>query len=222
MKPQVRWTQREWRVIAAYFRDNALDPLARGFSGSLREAMKALPEERRRPTVGRVPKTKHVLALAIQNLPAKEEQLAAPTSAPQAPTAQELSTEDLLVELARRIARILEPKTPAAAPAVPTPHHKHNPEPVSEERQRKPRIMVCGPNSDLASHLKQEFPNLDLRFIGFQDNPALVASRAQSCDTILVLTKFVNHSTAEAVKHSCVPFRLVTGAKEARAWLSTL
>lgn len=242
MKSKVRWTQREFALIAQYFRDNGIDPLLRGFSGALREAQaKVLPPERHRPTVGLAQSIKHSIARAIQNLPTKEVPEPVELRQPQVPTAASLSTEELLVELARRIAPLLTPRSEAQQSVGaqlgccerpdgvrtsmlfgPHPPHKHNPEPVSDERQRKPRILVCGPNSDLANHLKQTFPNLDLRFIGFQDNPALVASRAQSCDTILVLTKFVNHSTTDAVKHSCTPFRLVTGAKEARAWLSTL
>jgi hypothetical protein len=216
MKPQVRWASREWALLANYFIDNNINPDAYGFSGALDAAQKnKLPPERWRSVKG-VPATlKKEIKEQIKLLEHKmREELQQPVQYTPPPGPEALSTEDLLVELARRIARLLEPAKPNPVDRA------FFPPPASQEtkfeKKEKLRILVCGPNGDTSQSLRTQFPSLDLRFRRYEENPAHVATRAQGVDYILCITKFMAHSAVEAVKATTIPYKLVTSVREAR------
>lgn len=240
MKPQVRWTTREWELLAKYFVDNSFDPDKYGFSAAFDEAQKSvLPSERWRSTAGGATTAiKKMLKEHMQGL----EYAAAfdkpwppePVAPPPGPEA--LSTEELLVELARRLAKLLETSTSQTdvlekvdflerkfeeARIIDHGFHKCATE-KAPEKVHKPCILVCGPNGYRARSLTAEFPGLDLRFIEYDTNPAHVKDRAKYVDSILCITKFVKHSTVEAAHATKKPCKLVTSVADAREFLSTL
>lgn len=206
MKNKVSWTQRELGLLAQYFASHDIDPMARGFSPALRSAQeKALPADRWRTTVGLESKTRQDIALAIQNLPKPAGPI---TVTPPKPVAEQLSTEDLLVELARRVAKMLE--TPrivyGANPPVDRGFHpapKHDPNPPTQARLKKPRILIVGPKGEQQTTLREMFPSLDLEFWTCEDNPGLPV-RGTLAEAIL-WTKFMSHAQQDAIKGSGTP-----------------
>jgi len=213
----IRWEQREWRLIAERLVHTHVDPNIHGWRHEVVSAMKmVLPKERwRDPTC--LNNAKQILVpimrMVVAKPPEKKE-----LPPPQAPTAEQLSTEDLLVELARRIAKLLEPAKPNPVDRA------FFPPPASQEtkfeKKKKLRILVCGPNGDTSQALHQQFPSLDLRFHKYEENPAHVATRAQGVNYILCITKFMAHSAVEAVKATTISYKLVTSVREAREWLA--
>lgn len=229
MKPKVIWTQREWGLLAQYFIDVGLDPDAYGFSRSLDHAQKkVLPKERWRSVKG-VPATlkKEVKTqIGILQHQQREDAL---IPEPTLPSASDFTTEELLVELAKRCARVLDAMrlvpigvTNSADQLVDVMRKHHNPCPKSEEKKERKRILVVGPNGDTSQSLRAQFPNLDLRFFKYEENPAHVALKARGVDSIVCITKFVTHAVADHVKATAVPTKMLTTVREAREWLATL
>lgn len=220
MKPKVTWTQRELALLATWFRDNGVDPTARGFANALREAQtNLLPSDRHRSTVGLTMKTRLDIALAIKNLPAKVKEQKSWTP-PDPPSASTLSTEDLLVELARRIAKLLGPTVLAQPLAVDRGFHpppKHDPAPTGEERHNKTRILVVGPRGQQQEALRKKFPHLDLDFWTCEDNPGRPV-RGTLTEAILWI-KFMNHAQQNAVKASRTPIWYANSLDEVEARL---
>lgn len=202
MKTKVVWTSREWRLLADYFVAHRMNPQDHGFSRALDTAQRnALPEERWRTVVG-IPKE------VRQQLSREMELVSAPLKAPrrppepEKPSASTFSTEDLLVELARRIARLFEPQVVVdAAPTVDRGFHpapKHDPTPAPSERKRKPKILVVGPKGEQQSRLQVKFPGLDLHFVTCEDHPSRVA--VGQVDEVILWTKFMSHAQQDSVK----------------------
>jgi len=222
VKPQVRWTGREWTLLAQYFIDAEISPDAYGFSKTLNDAqMSRLPPERWRSVKG-VPATlkkelkEHITALEYKVA------FATPYPPPEdkPPSAESLSTEDLLVELARRIAKLLEPAKshPVDRAFFPPPMSQAPKE--QEVPPRKLRILVCGPNGDTSQSLRTQFPNLDLRFYKYEENPTHIPMKAQGVNSILCITKFMTHAASDMVKATSIPFKMLTTVREAREWLA--
>lgn len=228
MKPQVRWTSREWALLAQYFLDVGIDPDAYGFSRALDHAQKkVLPPERHRAVKGVPAQLKKEIKTQIGILKhqQREEATMVKPPEPKPPSAESLSTEELLVELARRIAKMLQPQiihNPVDRAFHPlTTENTHHPKAVEQvTKLHKLRVLVCGPNGDTSRSLTADFPNLDLRFVEYDTNPAKVHERANHVDVILCIRKFVKHSTVDAAHATGETVVLVTSVREAREWLS--
>lgn len=201
MKPKVVWTTREWRQIADWFARNGVNPDDRGFTTNLDAAQKAtLPADRHRTMAGLPKEVRARVKEEVAKIQLKPGPVVhAPE--PKAPSAQSLSTEELLVELARRIARFLEPG-PTTLPVdrgfYPPP--KHDPSPQREGRTVKPKFLIVGPRGQQQERLRTMFPLLDLRFVTCEENPALVRDRGMHCREIILWTKFMNHAQQESAK----------------------
>lgn len=236
MKTKIRWTTREWGELAQHFIAHDIDPDKYGFASEFDKVQKAvLPQERWRSIAGSAALSiKRMLKEQIRIIghQLREEPVAVQYVPPPGPEA--LSTEDLLVELARRLAKLLEPSKSQAevleqirflerkfeeARIIDHGFHKC-PNDKAPEKVHKPRILVCGPNGDTSRALTSEFPGVDLRFVAYEDNPQLVRGRAQGCSAILCITKFIQHSIAEAAKATGQPCVLVSTVREAREWLA--
>lgn len=227
-KSHVVWTQREWELIATWFMERSIDPTRRGFSTALSEAQDdTLPQERRRSTVGLDSGVRRKVQETMTAVQRRLDSLPPPTGpvvfVPDPPTTEELSTEDLLVELARRIARFLEPAKVEQHPEDRGFHPKHDPCPKNEERRCKLKVLIVGPDSAAQERLAKDFAGtLALRFVGYQDNPALIGTRCDQAVAIACVTRFISHAQQEAAKATKIPVKLVSTIQELRAWLSTL
>lgn len=236
MKTKIRWTTREWGELAQYFIAHDIDPDKYGFSSEFDKVQKAvLPQERWRSITGSAAvSSKRMLKeqILIIGHQLREEPAAVQYVPP--PGAEDLSTEDLLVEVARRLAKLLEPSKSQAevleqldflerkfeeARIIDHGFYKF-PRDKAPEKVHKPRILVCGPNGDTSRALMSAFPGTDLRFVAYEDNPQRVRERAQGCSAILCITKFVHHSITEAAKATGLPCVLVSTVREAREWLA--
>lgn len=237
MKHHIRWTTREWEELAQFCLENGIDPDRYGFTREFGKVQKSvLPSERWRSLEGGAAVSiKRMLKGQIQLLKLKiPSQPVAVQYVPPPPGPEDLSTEDLLVEVARRLAKLLEPSKSQAevleqvrflerkfeeARIIDHGFHKC-PNDKAPEKVHKPRILVCGPNGDTSRALMSAFPGVDLRFVEYGDNPQLVRGRAQGCSAILCITKFVHHSITEAAKATGLPCVLVSTVREAREWLA--
>ena len=226
-RPHVVWTQREWVLIAEWFVHNHINPEARGLSTALSEAQdNKLPADRRRSMIGLGIGVRRRVKEAMAAVQKRLDNLPPPTGpvvfVPDPPAAKMLSTEELLVELARRIARLLEPAK-VEHPEDRGFHPKHDPCPKGDVRVGKPKVLIVGPDSVAQERLAKDFAgSLALRFVGYQDNPALIGTRCDQAVTIACVTRFISHAQQEAAKATKIPVKLVSTIQELRAWLSTL
>lgn len=201
MKTKVTWTSREWGLIAKWFRDNKVDPQDYGFLRNLDAAQVAnLPEDRQR-TISGLPK--EVRARIEAEVRALQHTSSAPAPQPlipKLPTARDLSTEDLLIELARRIAPLFEPRIDYSLVDRGF-HPPHDPKPVKEERRNKKHIMVVGPLPAQQEHLRTLFPELRLDFVASDENPD---NCKVGClrDEVILWTKFMSHAHQDVAKRS--------------------
>lgn len=221
MKPKVVWTQREWGLVAQWFVDHDVNPKDYGFVTAFRKAQEAvLPPDRQRCTIGLTSKTKQDLVLVIQNLPKAKPEAARP---PEPPRAEVLSTEELLVELARRIARLLEPKSESSlVDRGFHPPRKHDPNPPREVRTAKIKVLVIGPRGSQQERLRTAFPMLDLRFVLAEELPSLVMTRSADCREIILWTKFMNHAQQTAAQNTGIDTWYANGLEEIEARLRSL
>lgn len=212
MKTKVRWTTRELGLIAEWFIKHGIRPGERGFSAALGKAQQdVLPAERHRSCVGLTPKTRDGVQAAIEGVELRtREPLPEHKSwTPPTPTADTLSTEDLLVELARRIAKMLDridnvmmqpqivPNNPADRGFHPAP--KHDPDPSLDKiRVQKLRFLIVGPKGHQQELLRKEFPTFLLHFVTCESNPNQCS--VGRVDEAILWTKFMNHAQQDAVK----------------------
>jgi len=206
VKTKVIWTDREWKQLAQWFIDSGVDIEQYGFSGVVNRAQTAvLPADRHRAVKG-VPAAlkkeikQHIFELGVQKRPKDPV-----TFVPEPPTAAQLSTEDLLVELARRVAKIVDtlvllgqPQVMISPPVDRGFHPRHNPTPVESAKLKRPRILVVGPKGHQQETLRGRFPSLDLRFVTCEDNPTRCA--AGILDEAILWTKFMNHAQQDTIK----------------------
>jgi len=204
MKTMVRWTGREWALLAQYFLDLEIDPEKYGFSRSLDNAQKALlPKERWRSIKG-VPATlkkelkEHITALEYKV--AFDTPYPPPEDKP--PSAESLSTEELLVEIARRIAKLLEP-------AKPNPVDRAFFPPLTKAvteacKIEKARILIVGPRAEQREALRTKFPMLCLRFVDVESGERAIREMATTCVEIILWTRFMTHSQQETAKNTRV------------------
>lgn len=189
----IRWTTREWRLIADRLVKEGVDPDRHGWRHELVAAMrKVLPRERwREPhSLNDAKKTLRPLMTEVKMSP-KQEPPTIPT-----PTVAELSTEDLLVELARRIAHLLEPQKDN--PVDRGFHPRHNPFCEVAPRPPSRRFLIIGPKGQQQEFLRKIFPNFKLIFVTCEDNPKACAVGV--VEEAILWTKFMKHAQQEAVE----------------------
>lgn len=200
MKDKVIWTTREWALIAKWFVENRVDPSDYGFTSKLDKAQQTvLPMDRHRTMAG-LPvtvRTKVLEAIALLPHVALPEAPNEPVRPPE-PSAKALSTEELLVELARRFAKLLEP-TVQAHPVDRGFHPKHTPEAEPTDRRVRWKIVIVGPKGQQQQELLDRFPGLDLRFVTCEDNPKTIR-KGMAADEIILWTKFMNHAQQDMAK----------------------
>lgn len=193
----IRWTQREWQLIAERLVHTHVDPNIHGWRHELVAAMRmVLPNDRwRDPTC--LNNAKQILVpmmrMVVAKPPEKKE-----LPPPQAPTAEQLSTEDLLVELARRIAKMMEAAKPLPVDRGFFPPASQAPK--EECKKERPRILIIGPQPEQQHALEKQFPELCLRFVKAEEPEHLVVERGRSCHEVILWTKFMTHSQQAIAK----------------------
>lgn len=222
MKPKVIWTTREWEAVVRYFMEHGHDPAKHGFKTHLSSAQDAvLPPERRRSLIGipRGLRNEVINTISRLSLTTRPEPVPQP---PQKPSLEDFSTEDLLVEVARRVAKFLESKSESGPLPVDRGFHpttKHDPRPQSEVRPAKIKVLVVGPRGAQVELLVRAFPRLDIRFVQVEDPPERVYEKGRHCDEIILWTKFMSHAQQEQAKLTGVPTWYANGMEEIEARL---
>lgn len=197
----IRWTTREWRLIADRLVKEGVDPDKHGWRTAVRVAMmEGLPEDRwREPhSLNDAKKTLIPLMREVRDNPKSEDvlNLGPVQCTPEPPSAENLSTEELLVELARRIAHLLEPQK--TNPVDRGFHPKHNPFCEVAPRPPSRRFLIIGPKGQQQEFLRKIFPNFKLIFVTCEDNPKACAVGV--VEEAILWTKFMKHAQQEAVE----------------------
>lgn len=208
----IRWTERQWRLLAKFFIDQGLNPSAHGFRGAMNSAQKSVIEkEFQRPLHCLTsPDTKKKLKFHYDNLKREEASRTEEEmeeKKPSVPTLETATIEQLAAAMVGRL--ILELKetivTALSQPKVSTDQassnehlctNKHSPYPTSCEKQHKTRVLVVGPKNGVQKILQDGHPTLDLRFIDVEENPKLVFDRGMNCDQIILWLNMINHQHA--------------------------
>jgi hypothetical protein len=134
------------------------------------------------------------------------------------PGAAALSTEDLLVELARRLAKLLDAPAQEGKPLVTSfPKRKHNPfMDISPRRPTLDRVLVIGPLKGQQKEIMAAHGEwIDLRFVASEESPALVGEVGRAADHVVLWTNFISHSHQEQAKKLSAKLHYVTGGMSA-------
>lgn len=225
---QIRWTTREWQLIADRLAVNGVVPSEHGWRGRLLEAMRAaLPKERWRDAAN-LSEAKKKLAPLVAVV-AKKCILPMPCKEPVAPplptiTIADFSTEDMVAEIVRRAistvteqikAQVALQMTPQIV-ATGRPPRAHNPFGVTEPRTEKPRVLIVGPLVGQQRELRGAHEGwLDLAFIESSENPARVAEVGFAADHIILWTNFISHAHQDQAKKLNAKLHYVTGGMSA-------
>lgn len=197
----IRWTTREWRLIAERLVSQNVNPDLYGWRSNIIEAMRqALPLDRwREPhSLNETKKILKPIMAEVTRLSTQPEQLLRTSEAKSEPQ-NKLTTEFLLVELAKRLAAWLERSHgPVYAPVDRGFHPKHDPSAPAEYKVSLPRILIIGPRGEQQARLLRAFPHLNLRFVTCEDNPSRCAVGV--VDEAILWTKFMSHAQQDAVK----------------------
>lgn len=216
MKTKVMWTTREWDLIASEFIKEGQSVDDYGCSSLIRKAMeKHLPKERWRALSGILPGARGPLEHAIQ-LGKRAQPPTAPKQEPvqQQVSAHELSLEDLLVELAKRFAKLLGPVVMAEPKQYPVDRAFYPPPDVlcvNKPDPRKPRILVVGPRNGQQLELIGSHQALDLRFVASDEGPSRIDAVGIHCDEIVLWTNYINHQHRAHAKATNRPTYYVSG-----------
>lgn len=221
-KTRISWTQREYKELAAWFLDNQYSPEQYGMRPLLQEAQVAvLPRDRHRPMSWVDAGTRRKLTeywkelRAVPDIPtlARESE----PEPPKVPTLDDFTLEDLLVEVARRVARGLENVLQAPqivhkdfAPELPPPA-KHNPFMHASVKRETPELLVIGTYGPQEACLRELFTDAALRFVGSDEGAATIARKGGGVDHTFVLTKFISHAQFDHVKKLPCPYTMVNG-----------
>lgn len=217
----VRWTSREYREVAAWFVDHQYSPKDRGLKRLINEAQESLlPPDRRRPFTWVDMTTRRRLIAeweALRAQPDPQPVIADPVT-PEPPTLEAFTLEDLLVEVARRVARgfenitrPLQESTPRQTVADPDPPPKHNPFMASPAKQVAPEILVVGTYGPQEACLRDMFDNVELVFVGSDEGAAAVSRKGKGVDHAFILTKFISHAQFDHVKKLPCEYTMVNG-----------
>lgn len=223
----IRWTQREWQQIAGRLVVGGVDPSLHGWRGEVMRAMKGvLPKDRWRDA-SCLNNAKQILVPLMKQTVKTEEPVVRPAEIHPV-TLRDSPLEELLVELARRVARLLAPSMveqdvlkqfrfleekfkdspPVDRGFYPPPMSKQE---DCEEAMRPPRILIVGPRNGQQEELTKAHPKLRLSFVASEDRPGLINKMADICDEIVVWTNFVNHQHTAHAKSSGRPMVLISG-----------
>lgn len=208
----IRWTSREWEAIAKNLVARRVDPKKHGWRSDMIEAMQnELPKDRWRDP-GSLNNTKEILAPIMAQLQAAP---ACFTPVPEAKKVevrphQELTTEFLLVELAKRLAAWLEP---VVARSEPVDRGFYSPPEVAlvPKVDMKPRLLIVGPKNGQQTELCAAHPGLDLRFVASDEGPSRIDSIGGYCDEIILWTNYLNHQHQVHAKATKQPTYYVSG-----------
>lgn len=219
-KNVIRWTEREYKELAAWFLDNQYSPEEYGMRPRLKEAQEAvLPRDRHRPMTWVDSATRRKLAqywreMRVSPVAPQPSEPAPPLALP---TLDAFSLEDLLVEVARRVARGLENVLQAPqivhkdfAPEL-LPPAKHNPFMHASVKRETPELLVIGTYGPQEACLRELFTDAALRFVGSDEGAATIARKGGGVDHAFVLTKFISHAQFDHVKKLPCPYTMVNG-----------
>lgn len=199
MKPKISWTAREYKELAAWFIDHQYSPEAHGLRALLQEAQEAvLPRDRHRSLTCTDPRTKRKIVEHWKAMRDGANPTPSPTpEKPTAPTLDAFSLEDLLVEIAQRVARgfesITRPPQIASTTTLVDVAHKHNPFMHSAPRVSRPELLVVGTYGPQEACLRDTFPEVDFVFVGSDTKPGAVRAH-RDAEHAFVLTKFISHA----------------------------
>jgi len=196
---QIRWTSREWRVIADKLVQRAVIPSEHGWRGHLRDAMQvALPKERWREmhSLGNAKEILMPLMKEVLREPPKPEGPLVFT-----PSIEGFTSEQLLQELVRRavsgvmeqVREQLRTLTVKEAFVSQRRHDPHGTSAARPARPARPGVLVVGPRNGQQQELIAAHPDLSLWFVSSEENPAQVTARGTFCDHVVLWTNFWNH-----------------------------
>ena len=216
MKSHIRWTAREWALLAGEFKLEGCGAEDYGFTPALERAMKKqLPKERWRPMSGISAGAKKPMATALKlyelNQPKPVPEPEKVKSEPQ----NEVTTEFLLVELAKRLAVWLEPATALKTSPVDRGFYPPPRQIEPEKVDMRPRLLVIGPINGQQRELSAAHPRLDLRFVASDEGPARVDDQGPACDEIILWTNYLNHQHQVHAKATKRPTFYVSGGMAA-------
>ena len=219
-KTRISWTQREYKELAAWFLDHQYSPEEHGMRPRLKEAQVAvLPRDRHRPMSWVDAGTRRKLTeywkelRAVPDIPtlARESE----PEPPKVPTLDDFTLEDLLVEIARRVARGFESITQApqivSATTLVDVAHKHNPFMHSAPRVPRPELLVVGTYGPQEACLRDLFGNAELVFVGSDASPGMISRHGAGADHAFILTKFISHAMFDHVKKLSCEYTMVNG-----------
>jgi len=217
----IRWTSREWREIAEWLVAKEVDPERHGWRGEVITAMRAvIPKDRWRAphSLNEAKKTLTPIMAEVKRLGAQKappEQLLRASEA-KSGTQNELATEFLLVELAKRLAGWLErPHGPVYEPV----DRGFYPPPIAsgypEAKTLRPRILLVGPMNGQQKILIEAHPGLDLRFVASDMSPTRITEVGRLCDELILWTNYISHQHQVHAKATGRPVYLATGGLSA-------
>jgi hypothetical protein len=188
----IRWTTREWELIARHLKEHHIEPQHHGWRSAVLAAMRfCLPESRWRAPHS-LNESKKILGPLLKQLDIADASAASSKSA-----INSYGTDELLVELVHRLAHaILDELRPLLKPAyVIEPRLRHDPCPPAAPRPRKPVVLVVGPRSAQQNELKERHSDfLNLRFVASDENFTLIKQRGADADKIILWTNFISHA----------------------------
>lgn len=225
---QIRWTQREWKLIAEELVKRQVDPKERGWRGRLVDVMKAaLPADRWRQA-DCLNDAKRMVIPLMRELQCKPIEPPKPGPEPAEPPKmlEHHTTEELVHELVRRFfatGDILKQLRDAMAIAnasavfVNNRTRKHDPScpECAKEVGHGKRILIVGPRNGQQIELRQAVSDCHLVFVASDQNPALVGSWGASAEHIILWTNFISHSHQEQAKKLNAKLHYVTGGMTA-------
>lgn len=231
---RIRWTDREWMLIAYWLVKNECDPHKHGLRGYVKQAMQiSLPKDRWR-NINSMGNLKSVLLpymSAAKSAPKQEK----PSAVEEAKiTLDTASNEQLTEELTRRFfenvkgliyqitheacedaikKHLTELQQPQSLFFDTRPfNQKHNPEPLMEQKQKRVRIMVVGPIEHQQKELEYKFPDIEFKFVASHESPTAIQNKnGKSVEAIILWTNYISHSHQESAKKCSAPIYFSSG-----------
>lgn len=232
MKVRIRWTDREWASIADWLVKNECDIDKHGFRGYVRQAMQiSLPKDRWRD----IESMGNLKSILPPHMVEARARIATRTAPPPAPEEVKIdwgsvSSEELTGELAKRLIDnakgLIYQIVHTACSDIIKQHlaepqslffdtrpfnQKHNPEPLSSEKDKKATILVVGPIAAQQNTLREVLPDVDLRFISSDERPSLITSKMLGVSATVLWTNFISHAHQDVARQSTGVVYLASG-----------
>lgn len=225
----IRWTTREWELIARRLQSRGVEPQHHGWLTAVVEAMRfCLPAERWRAPHS-LNESKKVLAPIMQRLVmadnSKEHDKAEEVS--KSMQLEKFGMDELMTELIKRMTKALmdelrteidaQVRLLTAPQFVAAPRMKHDPcPPTTAARPARPVVLVVGPKNGQQRELENNFVDfLELHFVASHENPALIAGRGTYANHIVLWTDFISHAHQAQAKQLHGRLHYVTGGMSA-------